>query len=239
MGYRSDQDLEFLSNVESYHLDILVSYLIKDKDGSTRLTEELTGRELYKKNVPNHHAYWKLIAAELQCFGANTWMTLLRGGKGVLYREVLTDVCNYMNVCYDKKATVDQIERSLIFCIIQKSLNEMSQEELEAIVKELDFDFLSREHINFTTVFSAIQESIKINGDTAYKMAFTVANATANVILGRGISLVNNAGLSRSIGLFANPIKLLIDIAGPAYRVTVPSVIHVAYLRLLYKDRQM
>ena len=239
MAYRFDPDLEFLRTVENYDIDILVNYLIKDKDGNIRLTEELTHSDQYKKNAPNHHAYWKLIAAELQCFGANTWMTFLRGGKGVLYREVLIDVCDYMKVRYDKKATVDQIERSLLFCIIQKSLNEMSQEELENIVKELDLEFLKWENINIKTVSSAIQESIKNNGDTAYKMAFTVANATANAILGRGISLVANTGSSKSIGLFAGHIGLLFDIAGPAYRVTVPSVIHVAYLRLLYKDRQM
>lgn len=63
-----------------------------NKDGEKRITEELTKSSAYKTYNPDYHQYWELIAAGIQCFGANSFVTLFRGGKGVLYKEVLTDV---------------------------------------------------------------------------------------------------------------------------------------------------
>jgi uncharacterized protein YaaW (UPF0174 family) len=65
--------------------------LIKDKDGDTRITEELTTNDRFKTHSPDHRRYLELIAAEIQFFGENSFATMLKGGKGVLYREVLTD----------------------------------------------------------------------------------------------------------------------------------------------------
>ena len=98
MAYREDLDLNFLKNCENDDLDILVKYLISDKDGNKRLTEELTTHERFKKDNPNHKVYWDLIAAEVQCYGANTFATILRGGQGVLYKEILIEVCEKMKV---------------------------------------------------------------------------------------------------------------------------------------------
>lgn len=42
MAYRYDPDLEFLGNVSNQDIDTLVNYIIKDSDGTSRLTEELT-----------------------------------------------------------------------------------------------------------------------------------------------------------------------------------------------------
>ncbi len=72
MAYREDKDLEFLGQMSSTDLNDLVDCLIKDKDGKLRLTEELTTNEFYKNNHPNHTKYWQEIAAEIQCFGANS-----------------------------------------------------------------------------------------------------------------------------------------------------------------------
>lgn len=52
MAYRTDYDLEFLSQCSSEDLNDLVYCLTHDKDGSTRLTEELTMTESYKKYYP-------------------------------------------------------------------------------------------------------------------------------------------------------------------------------------------
>lgn len=78
----------------------------------------------------------------------------------------------------------------------------------------------------------------------AYKIALIVANAIAKAILGRGLSLAANAGIVRTISIFAGPIGWLItglwaamDIAGPAYRVTIPAVIQVAFLRQVYLNK--
>lgn len=120
MAYRDDVDLEFLSQCSDEDLNDLVQCLIYDKDGETRWTEELSTAEAYKKYAPKHSMYWKEIAAEIQCFGGNTFATLVRGGKGVLYKEVLCDVCDKLKVNYNKKSSVDLIESNLLMTIMTK-----------------------------------------------------------------------------------------------------------------------
>ncbi len=81
MAYRFDSDLEFLRNTNSEDLNDLVFCLTHDKDGDSRLTEELTHSDLYKAHNPDHQKYWDLIAAEMQCFGASTIISIFRGGR--------------------------------------------------------------------------------------------------------------------------------------------------------------
>ena len=118
MVYREDGNLEFLGQMESSDLNDLVLSLTRDRDGAERMTGELVKSELYKKHQPDHHQYWQEIAAEIQCFGANTFATMFRSGKGVLYREVLTDVCSRVKVKFDKNASVNDIENALFSSLL-------------------------------------------------------------------------------------------------------------------------
>jgi len=235
MAYRKDPDLEFLGNVSSADLDLLVRILTEDKDGNERLTEELTTNDIYKAHYPDHQAYWKLIAAEIQCFGANTFATMLRGGEGVLYREVLTDVCDKMKVNYNGGSSVETIEDDLLMKVFTDSMKEMSPEELKEVCSQLK---LSPTRYTPEAVTIALRAAIRLGGFLPYQIAVIVANAVAKALIGRGLSLGANAALTRLMGTFAGPIGwilsagwLLADIAGAAYRITIPAVIMVAYLR--------
>ncbi|WP_268989164.1 DUF3944 domain-containing protein [Cupriavidus necator] len=130
MAYRHDPDLEFLGKLKSSDLNDLVRCLTHDKDGSARLTDELTMSDLYKKYAPDHNRYWQIIAAEVQCFGGNTFATMFRGGKGVTYKEVLCDVCDKLDVNYSKKSSVETIEGNLLMKILQDALAKMTPEQL-------------------------------------------------------------------------------------------------------------
>ena len=239
MAYRSDSDLKFLDDVSSSDLEALVETLIKDKNGSERLTEELTTNDRYKSHSPDHHHYWDLIAAEIQCFGANSLATMLRGGEGVIYKEVLTDACDKMKVNYNKDASVEMIEMNLLMKILTEAMKDMSTDELKEIVEDLNLNTT-----NFTAqaVTVALQGAIKFSGFAAYQVAVIVANAVAKALLGHGLKLATNAALTRAMGVFAGPLAwaitglwTLVDIAGPAYRVTIPAVIQVAFLRAKMK----
>ncbi len=74
-------------------------------------------------------------------------------------------------------------------------------------------------------------------------MTLIVANYIWKVLFGHGLRLTTNASLTRILSILAGPIGLTItalwtvwDIAGAAYRVTVPAVIQVAFLRQTYKE---
>ena len=231
-----DQNLFFLHNADSSDLRILVDYLTKDKDGDTRWTEELTCTENYKKYYPDQlQLMCEDIAEELQLYGGNTFMNILRWGRGVEYKEILTDVCDKLNVNYNKNSSVEVIEYNLLQKILLDSLEKMSGEQLKTLMDEMN---IPNQGFGKQAFIAALQFAIKRGGFSAYKMAVIVANAVSKALLGRGLALASNAALTRYLSIFAGPIGwavtaiwTAIDIAGPAYRVTIPSVIQIAYMR--------
>lgn len=236
MAYRYDSDLEFLGQMKSEELGDLVYCLTHDRDGSVRLTEELTMNELYKQHHPDHEKYWELIAAEIQCFGANTFATILRGGKGVKYKEVLMDVCDKMKVNYNKDSSVEKIEGNLLMKILTDALEKMSPEELKELAEATGVKNTSG--ITGEIMVGVFQAVFRAGGFKSYQLTLIVVNAVLKALIGRGLSLAGNAALTRTMAILTGPIGWVItglwtaiDIAGPAYRVTIPAVIQVAALR--------
>ena len=236
MAYRYDTDLEFLSEMSSEELGDLVYCLTHDRDGTVRFTEELTANDLYKQHHPDHQKYWELIAAEIQCFGANTFATVLRGGKGVEYKEILTDVCDKMKVNYNKDSSVEQIESNLLMKILTDALEKMSPEELKELAEATGVK--NTNGITAETMVGVFQTVFRLGGFKSYQLTLIVVNAVLKALIGRGLTLAGNAALTRTMALLTGPIGWVItglwtaiDIAGAAYRVTIPAVIQVAALR--------
>ena len=90
-----------------------------------------------KKYYPNHKAYWQSIAAELQAYGGSTITNIMRRNKGVLYCEILMDVCSKVKANINKLDSVSLIENALLMKILEKSLTNMKQDELEKLAQEL------------------------------------------------------------------------------------------------------
>ena len=243
MAYRYDTDLEFLSKCKSEDLNELVFCLTHDKDGGPRLTEELTTNALYKRHHPDHHQYWELIAAEVQCFGANSFATIFRGGKGVPYKEVLTDVCDKMKVNYNKESSVETIEQHLLMKILKDSLEKMSASEIRELAESLGVK--NTNSITAEALISSFQAIFRMGGFKSYQLTLVVVNAVMKALVGRGLALAGNAALTRVAAVMTGPIGWVItglwtaiDLAGAAYRVTIPAVIQIAFLRqkLKYAD---
>lgn len=240
MAYRKDDDLEILSVAEDEDLKILVNYLMRDEDGYLRFTEELSSAPGYKANPNAPRTYWKEIAEELQRYGANTFVTILRGGEGVSYREVLCDVCDNLKVNYNSESDISMIEMNLLSKILIKSLDDMNEEQMRELINSLD---IKVNRLTKQAVIAALQMLILRTGFSPYKLSVIVANAVARTLLGRGISITGNAALTKALSIFASPVCIALnalwvayDLAGPAYRVTVPAVIQVAYIRAKYNS---
>lgn len=240
-----DKDLLFLKDCKSEDLQILVDYLTTDKDGSTRYTESLTPSEAYQKYYPHDlPKMWEEIVDELQHFGGNTFMNMLRG-NGVPYREILCDVASKLKVNFNPKSPVDIIERHILSKLIIASVEKMNDAELKEVIDELgiqNYDYSTGR----STMLMALQVAIMQSGFVAYKIAVIVANQIARILLGRGLTFAANATLTRSISIFAGPIGwiitvawALIDIAGTAYRVTIPAVIQIVYMRMAIQNNGM
>ncbi|WP_333715418.1 DUF3944 domain-containing protein [Pantoea eucrina] len=236
MAYREDEDLVFLSKCTDSDLNGLVECLIYDKDGETRWTEELSTTEAYKAYKPQHSRYWREIAAEVQCFGGNTFATLIRGGKGVKYKEVLIDVCSKMKVNYNKNSSVETIEQCLLLKVLQDALEKMTSEELKEFASEIGVKNTSG--LTPETLVTAFQVIFKAGGFKSYKLTLIIANSILKALIGRGLSFGGNILLTRTMAVLTGPIGwaitaawTLIDVGGTAYRVTIPAVIQIAALR--------
>ena len=236
MSYRHDNDLEFLKNIESKDLEDLVYCLTHDKDGEKRFTEELTSSDEYKLNYPEHNKYWELIAAEVQCFGGNSFANIFRGGRGVEYKEVLIDVCDKMKVNYNKYTSVDKIESNLLMKILTDALENMTSDELKELAESTGVKNTSG--VTAETMVGIFQTVFRMGGFKSYQLTLIIVNATLKAVIGRGLSFAGNAALTRTMAILTGPIGWVItglwtaiDIAGPAYRVTIPAVIQIAALR--------
>ena len=178
---------------------------------------------------------------ELQCFGGNSFVNVFRGG-GVQYKEILCDVCDKLKVNYSKAQNTQMIEQNMFMKILSDSLEKMNEEELKQVANEFG---LNTTDFKPQAITAAMQASILVSGFAMYKIALIIANTIAKMLLGRGLSLAVNASLVRTIGAFAGPIGWVItglwtlaDVAGPAYRVTIPAVIQVAFLRQYLINKQ-
>ena len=236
MFYREDPDLEFLEQIKSENLNALVQCVVYDKDGKERWFQMLTVNDLYKRYYPDHHQYWREIAAEIQTFGGHSWMNAIRLGKGVPYREVLIDVCKKLKVSYDKKSETYEIEDSLFLKILTDAVKKMTPEELKKFGESLGRG--SFENFTPEIIVGILQTLFLAGGFASYQLSLIVANAIVKSFLGTGISFVGNVTLTRTLGILAGPLGLaitgiwaLVDIAGPAFRVTIPAVVIVAALR--------
>lgn len=238
MAYRYDPDLEFLGKLSSSELSDLVYLLTHDKDGGKRWTESLTSNEKYKRFYPHHVFYWKEIAEEIQCFGGNSFANLFRGGHGVLYKEVLCDVCDKLKVNYNKYSSVKMIEENLLQKLLQVSLEKMSPEEIDNIGRELGVDAATSQ-----AKLAAFLALFRSGGFKSYQITLIIVNQVFKALFNRSLTLAANATIVRVASIATGPIGWAItglwsavDLAGTAYRVTIPAVIQVAYLRKLFEN---
>ncbi len=241
LTYRRDKHLDFLENQDNNALEVLMNIIIKDKDGDLRESEDLTLQDRYKKYAPDHSKYWDLIAADYQYFGANTLVSIFRE-TGVLYEEILSDVCKKMNVNLPKNPTVDVMESNLLMKTIEKVLDDMDEQERKEWIKDLD---IKTTDFSTVAIMAAIQSGIRLGGFFAYQIAVVVANSIAKAVIGTGLSLATNVAITRTVAAFAGPIGWAVtgaitgvQLAGPAYRITIPATIYIVALRQAMSNKQ-
>ena len=229
------KDLAVLNEFTNDELEVLVELII-DK-GS--LTETLSVDDTYKACHPDHICYVELIKKELTEFGGNTFMNIVRG-EGVAYREILIDVCKKTKTPFNEKASLERIENALLEKVLEDAWDKMSDAEREELLKG---GAQNSGRGGFTV--GALIAIFRAGGFASYQLALIIANTIAKAIIGRGLPLVANAAIGRGLALLTGPIGWVLtalwtalDLAGPAYRVTIPAVIYIAALRQVHQSEQ-
>ena len=203
------------------------------------MTNALDSDELYKKYQPDHKKYVGVIASEIRAFGGNTFANMLRGGKGPEYKEIVCDVADKLKSPYNKNASIEKVEDAILETVLTQALEKMSESEKQDLLKEIgEGKNYSITGPALTTAFITI---FRMGGFKSYQLTVIITNAIVKAVLGHGLRLGANAGLTKlmsiltgPIGWFITGIWTAIDIAGPATRVTIPAVVYVAMLRKKY-----
>lgn len=186
----------------------------------------------------------KAIAEYLRKMGSNDIATLLRGGEAVSYSEVVVDVGEKMGALgVSSDNSVEANEEVILWKVFEDTLDKMSDEEKRQLFRSMGI----KEHdipIGAATALIVQHLMRQYGGFAVYQTSLIVANMVSKALLGKGLTFAANAALTRTIGTLLGPIGwlatgiwLAIDLAGPAYRKTVPAVIHVAMLRQMLTKR--
>lgn len=236
LTYREDKDLFFLEYAQNDDLHTLLE-ILAGKKGDRRVSEEITNQKKFKECGENYNEIWDLIAAELQSYGGDSIFNACRG-QGVPYREVLGDVCKHLKVRFHKDDKATDLEIKLLKKMLSDSLKKMSQEDLEAFSREAG---LKLSQITPAAIMAAAQATLWANSLATYEISALLANAVSRLTLNRGIIATTDLIASRAFTLLAGPVGLALNVAltiplfsGPAFRVTIPACIYVAYMRQKY-----
>ena len=218
----------FLKTCSNEELEPLVKILT---DSST---SKLSNTESYKWHSPNHKKYIQEIIDDYERFVGNTFANIWRG-RGVGYKEILKDVCKQMKVNMPKDASINVMELSLVTKITEEAVEKMTPQELEEFAKDIDpkvTDFSKQ------AVVIAARAIIKQAGFNAYKLLTKLIYTIGTNILGKTVPWIVYQSSTKYLSTFTGPVGLalasawtIIDLAGPAYRVTIPATIYIATLR--------
>ena len=237
---KPDFDLQFLQYCDNEDLRALCDILMYKNSGSIRLNEQLSNTDGYLKYYPdNMIGMWKELASELQCYGGNTILNIFRNGRGPAYEKIVYDVCKKMHVKdISKYDTAEEMEQKLLIAVSAKIIEELDEIDIRNIMDECEIHDYAHTKAGLMAALVALQ---LINRKLFIMVLNVIMRFLIRILIGRGIMTVGIGLVSRGVGVFFGPVAWIVlggwtawDIMGPAYRVTIPAVVQVAYMRAKY-----
>lgn len=197
-------------------------------------TERL--QSIYDRHGVKHSEGIEALVDELRLDGSNTIASLFRGLEGVPYLEIVQDVASKMGVEYTETQKEDTIEYGVLGKVLEQFLENATPEdrqEIDRILSDVSEEYRDQIWQGLSTgALAVIVNTVgkKIVAEVVRKIVFWIAmrqgakgvGKRAATIVGLAIPLLNVALVAWTV----------IDLAGPAYRKTVPTVIEIALLRL-------
>ncbi|MEF9957142.1 MAG: DUF3944 domain-containing protein [Acinetobacter sp.] len=224
--FREDPDLAFLQYLDHQDLKLLADTLIKDIDGTEQWTGSLkktllANMKMYETDEQLYKNSWKAIVAEIQLFGGDTFVNLVRR-KGVVYKEILIDVAKKLCVDFHKGTTeIEILEEKVLRKLFGKitTLNDLP-EIYKVLRKEGYLGLTSLKE----TPLNTVKNSIGIGRVTG-----------AGGVLFAGLQAAKHvASKATPLAAIAAVPSVAKDLSAPAYRVTIPVVCIIAMLRIQY-----
>ncbi|MCE7592076.1 GTPase [Vibrio fluvialis] len=143
---------------------------------------------------------------------------------------------------YEQYST-EELEKRIIEKLFVDAYEQMSQSERDALFRSLGMD--DQEIPVGASSMLLIQLLLKKYGGFAvYKYSIIVAHWIGKAIIGKGLPFAASPIIARAVSSFLGPVGWTASglwaataLAGPAYRKTIPAVVHIAALRQLVLNR--
>jgi len=186
---------------------------------------------------------WK----ELGYYGSHGLAYLLRGFEGVDYPEIVRDVCEKKGITATPGNTLRAVEKNearLLETLFAEIWDRMSDEEKRALLRAMNLDE-GQFRLGGAAAVGFVLAG-EMAGFAAYRLAAIVAGYIARALLASSVRFAAMHTVMRGLGVVLGPVGwiasgawLAHDLAGPAYRKTVPAVLQVGYLRQLARQRDV
>ncbi len=238
----TDKDLRFLSSCENEDLKVLCDILTHDRLGNIRITEQLTSTDEYNRSYPEDMLFLvPQISNELLKYGSNTLSTLWNREPDS-YETVLRRVCKQMDVKISDRDTITKMEHNLLTTLCQDTLNKMSERELRLLANE---NGIPDKRLTRQALTAALLMAVRTSRAVLARIAARIIQYIVEIITIRGVATAGIETATRAVGSVLGPIGWIAlgawtvyDITSPAYRVCIPAVLQVAYMRLNSFDQK-
>lgn len=213
--------VKLLLNADKGDIDLLIDYVTNTGKFGFSMSDSVKTVLLDAKlhDVPDDETL-RLLVRELQHFGGNTFVNLFRR-NGVSYSEIVDDVVSHLKMKVPVAASVEEKEALIIDCVFSSSWQKMSDDERSQILRDM-----------------GISASVSLDIPVWQKAAL-IASGLAQTTAGKVLPLIAGLGIGRVLGVLTGPVGLAItglytayDISNPAFRVTLPCVVQIAWIRL-------
>ncbi|HDX8791579.1 TPA: YaaW family protein [Klebsiella michiganensis] len=216
-----DALVQLLLNADKGDIDLLIDYVTNTGKFGFSMSDSVKAvlQDAKRQDIPDEETL-RLLVRELQHFGGNTFVNLFRR-NGVSYSEIVDDVASHLKMKVPAAASVEEKEALIIDCVFTSSWKKMSDDERSQILHGM-----------------GISASVSLDIPVWQKAAL-VANGLAQTTAGKVLPLIAGLGIGRVLGVLTGPVGLAItglytayDISNPAFRVTLPCVVQIAWIRL-------
>ncbi|WP_398499729.1 hypothetical protein [Variovorax sp.] len=233
--------LELLRRAD--HSDLAALVVFVTDDGAGRLTLAAVVREVLLK-AKDEQAFLdgelRLLVRELQLFGGNSLRNVARGG-GVAYKQIVEDVLSHVSgEVAPKDESAAQVELRVLAAIVSRLWSEADLSGKQRIVESLGFEMAS----DLEQLLEAVRQ-----GGAAAVGAASLADGFEKLSLRRVVDSVSrqvtssvrkpSMGLLAAVASRALPLTAAAattgwgaqQLAGEAYRITLPCVVRIASIR--------
>lgn len=222
--------LQLLSHADPVDLGVLVDFLTDSGKGRLAMASEVReALESAKVKGKFFSGVLLLLIRELQHFGGNSFVNLFRR-NGVTYSEIADDVLSHVGGTGSKNESVESLELKVLETLLSDAWDKMSPEERADFSDGFQFEAGSAEE-----PYAAIQAAVRRGGVSAMRAAALLTGSSDRFamrgafVTGAGLGVGRIAGLA--LGVAASGVAAAHTLASQAYRITVPCVVQIAYIR--------